>query len=500
MSDCFRMDCARTTIQKNDAIVSSLHFPCIFNQSAVLWNAGLNRFQSLIFFGLTNMSIAVETLEKLERRFILNLSKEDIQKEVDRRLKERARTAKAPGFRQGRLPRKMIEAQFGPQAENEVINEKIVAAFDRAVTESGIDVAGRPSFNEVTENVPDGMIAYSATFEVFPEVKIEGLEEVEMEKVVSSVSQEDVDNAIEIIRKRQTAFFERGQDGEYGDGGPDLSAREGDRITIDFVGKIHGVEFEGGKANDFEFTLGERTMLPEFEEAAYGLQKDDVKVFDLTFPENYHGRDVAGQRAEFTITVTKVQWPLLPPIDEDFARSLGIDDGDVQKMREEIAEKLSLEVKNRVAAINKKNVMDILVQKSEFDLPKELLRVEMNTLMENTLRRLESENRSIEGITLPPEMFLAQAQRRVCLGLLFAEFLKDEQFRATADEVRARAEEIASTYENPQMMIDYFLNQRERREEIEAMIMEDKVVKWVLEKGRTTEKALPLSELMAMQV
>ena len=439
-------------------------------------------------------------MEKLERRLTINIPKTEVKTEVDKRLKVRGRTAKAPGFRQGKLPMKMLEAQFGAQIESEVIHERIIAAFDRAVQETGIDVAGRPSFSEVTDNAPDGMFAYSATFEVFPEVKINDLEDTEMEKVITSVSQEDVDNAIEIIRKRQTRFFERGQDSEYGDGGPDLTAQEGDRITIDFVGKIHGVEFEGGKANDFEFTLGERTMLPEFEEAAYGLAKDDVRVFNLTFPDTYHGRDVAGQTAEFSITVKRVQWPVLPPIDGEFARGLGIEDGNVQKMREEIEEKLNLEIKNRLAALNKRTAMDILVRQADFDLPKELLRIEMNVLMENTLKRLESENRSIEGISLPPEMFLSQAERRVCLGLIFADFIKDEQFKVSVDEVRSRAEELASTYEKPEMMLDYFMNQHERREELEAMVMEAKVVDWVFEKGRTTEKFMSMSELMALQI
>ena len=447
------------------------------------------------------MSIAVETLEKLERRLTISVSKDDIQKEVEKRLKARARSAKAPGFRQGKVPIKMIEAQFGATTENEVLNERVVTAFDRNIQEAGIDVVGQPSYRQITTDVPDGMVSYSATFEVLPEVKIMDLEEEEMEKVITSVSPEDVDRAIDIIRKRQVQFFERGQAGEYGDGGPDVSAQDGDRLTVDFVGTIHGVEFEGGKAENFEFTLGENTMLPEFEEAARGLKKDDVKVFSLAFPADYQGRDVAGQTAEFTLTVRQVAWPLIPEIDEEFAKSLGIDDGSVQKMREEIEEKLNLEVRSRLAAINKRYVMDVLVRKSDFDLPKALVQREMTQLMENALKDLAASNRLPQGVNnLPPDVFAHHAERRVRLALIFGDFLKDDQFRPSSEEVRARAAEIASTYENPDMMINYFMNERERRQELEAMVMEEKVVNWVFEKGKTTEKELPLSDLMAQPV
>lgn len=446
------------------------------------------------------MANAVETLEKLERRLTITLPLDEVSKAVDQRLKVQARSAKAPGFRQGKVPMKMVVAQYGYQIENEVLNQKVASAFHQLAQENDLSIAGYPRFEQKTDDVPEGMLAFNATFEVYPEVKLGSLEEIELEKVMAEVSSEEVDKTIDILRKRQAHHHTKGEQSDHGDGGADTSAQDGDRVTVDFVGKIDGVEFEGGKADDFQFSLGEGQMLPEFEAAARGMKKGESKVFELSFPENYHGTDVAGKTAEFTITLKNVEWTHLPEINEDFAKALGIPDGSVDKMRSEIENNLKMEAKNRLGAINKNKVMDVLVKAAEFDLPKFMIEREVQQLMEATRKDLAAKNLDIKDSPLPPEMFTEQAEKRVRLGLIFADFMKRDEFKVSDEDVRARAEEVGATYENPQMIVDYYMNDSGRRQQLEALIMEEKVVDYVFDKAKTVEKNMPFSELMAQQI
>ncbi|MDL2284319.1 trigger factor [Oxalobacter sp. OttesenSCG-928-P03] len=447
------------------------------------------------------MANAVETLEKLERRLTITVPLDEVNKEVEQRLKRQAKNAKAPGFRPGKVPMKMVVAQYGQQIESDVVREKIFRAFDQAALENDLSIAGYPRFEPKSDDVPEGMMAFNATFEVYPEVKLGNMGDIELEKITAEVTDEEVDKTIDILRKRQAHHHVKGEQSDHGDGGPDVSAQDGDRVTVDFVGKVDGVEFEGGKADDYQFTLGEGQMLPEFEDAARGLKKGETKVFNLTFPEDYHGEDVAGKTAEFTITMKNVEWAHLPDINEDFAKSLGIADGSVDKMREEIEKNLRMETQSRLAAINKNKVMDALLKAAEFDLPKAMLQKEMNDMLAAARKDMEARGMNIKiDEPLPPEIFAEQAERRLRLGLIFADFIKDDKFKVSDDEVRARAEEIGATYENPKMIVDYYMNEPSRRKELEALVMEDKVVDHIFDQAKTVEKAMPFSELMAQRV
>lgn len=447
------------------------------------------------------MANAVETLEKLERRLTITIPVNEVEKEVDQRLKTQAKNAKAPGFRQGKVPMKMVKAQYGHQIENDVVREKIFRAFDLVAQEKDLSIAGYPKFEQKTDDVPDGAMAFNATFEIYPEVKLGDLGEIELEKVTVDVTDAEVDKTIDILRKRQAHYHVKGEQTDHGDGGADTSAQNGDRVTVDFVGRIDGVEFEGGKADDFPFTLGEGQMLPEFEDAARGLKKSESKTFNLHFPEDYHGQDVAGKTAEFTITVKNVEWAHLPDVDENFAKTLGITDGNVDKMRAEIEKNLKMEAKNRLAALNKNCVMDALLKAAEFDLPNALLQQEMRQMMQAALKDLQDKGLGVKmDEPLPPEMFSEQAEKRVRLGLIFADLIKDDKFKVSDDDVRARAEEIGSTYENPKMIVDYYMNESDRRKELKALVMEDKVIDYVFNNAKTVEKAMPFSELMAQQI
>lgn len=447
------------------------------------------------------MANAVENLEKLERRLTITIPVTDITTEVEKRLKERARTAKAPGFRPGKVPMKMVAQMYGTQIQNEVINHKVGAAFSKAVQDNGLQIAGAPRFEEKTgDDVAQDEVAFYAIFEVYPEVKIGDLGTIELEKAVAGVTDAEVDRTIDILRKRQAHFHVKGEDSEHGKGNGSVVAEDGDRVTIDFTGRIDGVEFEGGKAENFPFVLGEKQMLPEFEDAIRGMKTGETKVFPLTFPENYHGKDVAGKTSEFTVEVKKIEWAHLPEVNEEFAKALGVKDGSVEKLREDIKTNLQREVKNRLIAINKNRVMDALIKVSEFDIPQSLVKQEIGELTELTRRDLAVRNPSHKDVALPPELFTAQAEKRVRLGMILGELMKDNVLAVSADKLKERATEIASSYENPQMVIDYYLNEPGRRKELEAMLMEENAMDYVFGKAKVVEKEVPFDELMAQQM
>jgi trigger factor len=443
------------------------------------------------------MATAVETLDKLERRITITLPMDDVKQEVEKRLKARARTAKAPGFRPGKVPIKMVAAQYGYQVETEVLNDKVGRAFSQATSENNLRVAGFPKIEPKTsEAATDGVIAFDATFEVYPEVKVGDLSSVEVEKVTSPVTDAEIDKTIDILRKQRVHYHVKGEEGAHGNGGPDQTAQNGDRVTIDFVGKIDGVEFQGGKADNYAFVLGEGRMLPEFEAATIGLKVGESKTFPLTFPEDYHGKDVAGKTAEFTITLKKLEWAHLPEVDAEFAKSLGIADGDLAKMREDIRANLEREVKNRAKAKTKDSVMDALIKVSELEVPNALVEQDVSRLAEMTRQDMAQRGMNIKDMPLPPELFKTQAERRVRLGLILAEVVKTNNLQATPDQVKAQVEDFAQSYEDPQQVIKYYYSDRSRLAEVEALVLEENVVNYVLSKSKVTEKPVAFDELM----
>jgi trigger factor len=443
------------------------------------------------------MATAVETLEKLERRITITLPLDEVKAEVEKRLKVRARTAKAPGFRPGKVPIKMVAAQYGYQVETEVLNDKVGRAFSDAATENNLRVAGYPRIEPKTgEGVDEGAVAFDATFEVYPEVKVGDLSGAEVEKVTSAVTDAEIDKTIDILRKQRVHYHTKGEHGAHGDGGADQSAQSGDRVTIDFIGKIDGVEFQGGKAEDYAFVLGEGRMLPEFEAAAIGLKVGESKTFPLNFPADYHGKDVAGKTADFTITMKKIEWAHMPEVDAEFAKSLGIADGDLNKMREDIKANLEREVTNRVKAGTKESVMNALIKAAELDVPKALIDQDVERLVEMTRQDMAQRGMNVKDMPFPPELFTAQAERRVRLGLILAEVVKANNLEANADQVKAQVEEFAQSYEDPQQVLKYYYSDRRRLAEVEALVLEENVVNYVLGKAKVTEKPVAFDELM----
>jgi trigger factor len=443
------------------------------------------------------MATAVETLDKLERRITITLPVADVQAEVEKRLKARARTVKAPGFRPGKVPMKMVAAQYGYQVETEVLNDKVGRAFNDAANENNLRVAGYPKIEpKAGAEAGEGALVFDATFEIYPEIKIGDLSAAEIEQIEAIVSDVEIDKTIEILRKQRVHYHVKGEHGEHGDGGADQTAQSGDRVTVDFSGKIDGVEFSGGQAKDYAFVLGEGRMLPEFEAAATGLKVGEQKVFPLAFPADYHGKDVAGKTAEFTITLKKLEWAHVPAVDAEFAKSLGIEDGDQQKMREDIKTNLKREVGSRAKAKTKDSVMDALIKAVELELPKTLVDQDIQRLIEMTRQDMAQRGMDVKEMPFPPELFTAQAERRVRLGLILAEVVKTHKLQATPEQVKAQVEDFAQSYEDPKQVLKYYYSDRRRLSEVEALVLEENVVNYVLGQAKVTSKAVPFDELM----
>ncbi|MGK5055326.1 trigger factor [Janthinobacterium sp. LB2P49] len=440
------------------------------------------------------MATAVETLGKLERRITISFPLTDVRTEVEKRLKVQARTAKAPGFRPGKVPLKMVAAQYGYQIESEVLNDKVGRAFNDAANENNLRVAGFPNIVP-KEEAAEGQLAFDATFEVYPEVAIGDLTAVEIETVQADVSEAEIDKTIDILRKQRVHFHTKGEAGEHGDGGEPIAAN-GDRVTVDFVGSIDGVEFPGGKAEGYAFVLGEGRMLPEFEAATLGLKVGEAKTFPLSFPEDYHGKDVAGKTASFTITLQKLEWAHLPEVDAEFAKSLGVADGDLAKMREDIKVNLQREVAGRVKARNKEAVMDALIKVAELEVPKTLIAQDSERLAEMTRQDMAQRGMNVKDVPFPAELFAEKAERRVRLGLILSQLVGDNNLQATPEQVKAQIEDFAQSYEDPREVLKYYYSDRRRLGEIEALVLEENVVTYVLGLSKVTTKAVAFDELM----
>ncbi len=442
------------------------------------------------------MSTEVETLEKLERRVTLTVAMAEISAEVDKRLKVRARTAKAPGFRPGKVPMKMVAAQYGAIVENEVLNDTVGRAFATTAASNNLRVAGYPRIEPKEGDGADGSLVFHATFEVYPEVKIGDLSSLEIEKSRSDITDVEIDKTIDILRKQRVHYHTKGEHHAHGDGGADTSAQNGDRVTIDFVGKIDGVEFAGGKADDFPFVLGEGHMLPDFEKAAIGLKVGESRTFPLAFPEDYHGKDVAGKTAEFTITVKHIEWAHMPEVNPEFAKSLGIADGDLQKMRDDIRANLEREVGGRVKSRTKQKVMDALLKVAELDVPKALLDQDAERLAEMTRDDMRQRGMNVNDMPFPADLFTQQADRRVRLGLILSEMVNAHSLNASPEQIKAYIENFAKAYEDPQQVIKYYYSDRNRIAEVEALVLEENVVNFVLEKAKVKETTVSFDELM----
>jgi len=426
----------------------------------------------------------VETLEGLERRVSMTLPAKDIERQVDERLKQLARNIRMPGFRPGKVPMKIVAQTYGPQVRSEVLSDAVQKAFTDAVKEANLKVAGFPRI-EKKDGADNAALEFSATFEVYPEVKLGDLAGVTLERPQVSVDDAAVEKTIGILRKQRTRFVlvER-------------PAKEGDRLTVDFEGTIDGQPFAGGSARDFAFTLGAGRMLPEFDAAARGMSTGEAKTFELTFPEDYHGKEVAGKRASFQLTLKKLEEPQLPELDAEFAKTLGIADGDLDKMRQEIRANVERETAKRVEARVKSQVLQVLLDATPLELPKSLIQMEAQQMVERAGADLRARGLKPEQVPLDPAAFEQTAKRRVALGLIIGELARAENLQPKPAEVRAVIEQEAQTYESPAEVVKWFYMQPQRLSEMEGVALEANVVKWVLSKAKVEDKPMPFDDLM----
>jgi len=434
------------------------------------------------------MTVTVETLEKLERKITLTLPADVIQTEVSNRLKRLARDVKMDGFRPGKVPMNVVAQRYGYSVHYEVMNDKVGEAFAVAANEAKLRVAGQPRITE-KEGAPEGQLAFDAVFEVYPEVKINDLTTAEVEKVSAEVDEAAIDRTVEILRKQRRTFAQRAQD---------QAAQDGDRVTINFEGKIDGEPFEGGKAEGFQFIVGDGQMLKEFEDAVRGMKSGESKTFPLAFPADYHGKDVAGKTADFLVTVNKIEAANLPEINADFAKSLGIAEGTVEGLRADIRKNLEREVKFRLQARNKAAVMDALIAVAELDLPKSVVQAELDRMVEGARADLKQRGvKDADKAPIPEELFRPQAERRVRLGLIVAELVRANELYAKPEQIQAHIEELAASYEKPADVVRWYQGDNRRMAEVEAIVVENNVAEFVLSKAKITDKALAFDELMA---
>lgn len=433
------------------------------------------------------MEATTAQANELERRIDLSIAIADVEKVMEQRLKRMGKNMKVPGFRPGKVPFSIVRQQHGDQARHEVLSEELDRVFGETVTEKKMRVAGYPRIEpKTTESTTH--IEFSAIFEIYPEFTPGDLSTAEVERPILEVSAAEVDKTLDILRKQRVSYEDA-----------DRAAAKEDRVVIDFLGKKDGVPFQGGEAKDYPFVLGQGMMLPDFENAVEGAKAGETKTFDLTFPADYHAKDLAGQTVQFDVTVKQVQAPVLPELNAEFATSMGIADGDVTKMRTEIETNLKREVKRRIEGKLKDQVMEALIKVNPISIPTSLVDMEIQRLMQAARQDMEQRGMKVKDMPIQPEWFADQAKRRVTLGLILAEVVKTEKLQATPEQVRAMVEENAQSYEHPEEVIRWYYAQPQRLQEVEGVAIENNVVAWVLGKAKVTDKAAVFDELMGQK-
>jgi trigger factor len=436
------------------------------------------------------MTVNVEILEKLERKITLTLPATIIQNEVNSRLKKLAHKVKIDGFRPGKVPMNIVAQRYGYSVHYEVMNDKVGEAFNTATIEAKLRVAGQPRISE-KEQSPEGEMAFDAIFEVYPEVKMQDLAQVAIDKLHAEVSDEAIDKTVEILRKQRRTYAQRALES---------SAETDDRVTVDFEGKIDGEPFDGGRAQDFQFVVGEGQMLQEFEGAVKGMKVGESKTFPLAFPADYQGREVAGKTADFMVTLKKLEASHLPEVTDELAKSLGAVDSTVVGLRADIRSNLEREVKFRLLGRNKQAALDALVAHAELDLPQSIVQAELDRMVQGAREELKQRGiKDADKAPIPEDVFKPQAERRVRMGLVVSELVRQQGLQATPDQVKAHVEELSASYEKPSEVQRWYYSDNSRMAEVEGIVIEQNVTNYVLSLAKVTEKAISFDELMGQQ-
>jgi trigger factor len=431
------------------------------------------------------MATNIETIGTLGRRVDLSVPSADIASEVARRLARLARESSMPGFRRGKVPVKLIAQQHGAQVQADVLNDKVSSLLSSALEQNRLRIAGRPRI-ESADPGDAAHVAFRATFEVYPEIGDIDVSALAVQRAVCPVGPAEVAQTIDVMRRQRGSFVP-----------VERAAADGDRVKVDFRGTIDGVAFDGGTASAYPFELGRGRMLPEFEAAVRGKTAGASTTFPLSFPADYHGADVAGKTAEFTVTLLSVEERALPPLDADFARSVGISDGSVEVLRAEVQSNVEREVAVRLRSRTRDSVMEALAASAGFELPKSLVGEEQERLLQMAQAEISARGAANAADVMPtPEVFSAAAERRVRLSLVVGEIVNRNSLHARPEQVRKAVETIARGYEKPAEVVQWYMGNRERLGEVEATVVEDNVVEWVLQRARVTDHAVRFDELM----
>lgn len=430
------------------------------------------------------MSISIETLEGLQRRVTVTVPADKIEAGYKEQLKGYAKNARVDGFRKGKVPHSIIEQRFGLAARQDVLSEEMQRAFFDVVIAEKINLAGRPTFTP-NNYQPGQEFSFTATFEVFPEVELKGLENIEVEKPVVEITEADLDKMVDVLRKQQATFAETAE-----------AAKADDRVTIDFVGSVDGEEFEGGKASDFVLAMGQGRMIPGFEEGIVGHKAGEQFDINVTFPAEYHAENLKGKAAKFAITLKKVENTVLPELTEEFVKKFG-SAKTVEELRAEIKKNMQRELKNALTVRVKNQVINGLLANNDIEVPTSAVAEEVDVLRQQAVQRFGGKPEM--AAQLPAELFEADAKRRVQVGLLLSSVITSNELKVDEDRVKETIAELASAYEQPAEVVEYYAKNPRLTDNIRNVVLEEQAVEAVLAKAKVTEKASSFDEVMAQQ-
>lgn len=432
------------------------------------------------------MQVSVETTSGLGRRMTVGVPAQNLASQIEKRLAEAQKTMRIDGFRPGKVPMREVKRRFGGAVRNEVLGEVMRESFFKAIEQEKIEPAGMPQFEPKT--VEDGKdFEFTATFDVYPEISLAAFDSINVEKLSAEVGDADIDQMIDTLRKQRATWAEK-----------DGAAADGDRVNIDYEGFKGGEAFAGGSAKGQNLVLGSGSMIPGFEDGLKGKKAGEETTLKLTFPEDYHAEDLKGAAVEFKVTVNKVEAQQLPEVDAGFMEAFGVKDGDADKFRAEVRKNMERELKNAVTAKVKEQVMDGLVSAHDFEVPHALVHGEILRMRQQMVQQFGG-GQQFDPSMLPEELFKDQAERSVRLGLVVREILEKNELKADADKVRARIEEIAEQYEEPQEVINYFYGNPQQLQQVEGAVLEEQVVELVLAGAKVSEKAVSYEEATRRQ-
>lgn len=427
------------------------------------------------------MQVTVDTGEGLERRMTVQIPESEIQPEVSKRLQSMRRNVRLDGFRPGKVPMKVLERRYGRDVRGEVVSGVVQSSFMKAVQDENLRPAGAPTIDSLDAEQGEG-VSYTAVFEVYPEVAVPDLGGVEVARPVAEVTDADVENMIETLRRQRRTWE-----------AVERPAAEGDQVVVDYVGTIEGQDFPGNKGMDTPVELGSGSLIEGFESGLTGASAGEVRTLELTFPEDYHAKEVAGKPVSFEVTVKAVKAPVLPEVDAAFVQGFGVESGSREELAEEVRRNMERELHDKIRATLKKDVMDRMLEASAPQVPQSLVSQEAERLAQQTLQSLGAAGR---GQSLDPGLFEDEARRRVALGLLLAEVARQNAITADPARVRERVETMASSYEQPEQVVAWYYADSDRLSEVESVVLEDQIVDWVLERARVEEYQTTFDAMM----